>query len=132
MRERDHDTERQGVELGAFLRAWRERLDHTRVPGIDSTRRRTKSGLTQRDVATLTNVSLTWYQELERGEPRRFSEDFLQRLANLLRLDKTERAVLFHLALGHPRPPHVPLPTTPLARTCASCSTGCSPTRPSS
>ncbi|MFG3255254.1 helix-turn-helix transcriptional regulator [Streptomyces sp. NPDC048172] len=90
-------------ELGAFLRAWRARLNYRRVPGVDGTRRRLKSGLTQQDVADLTGVSKNWYAELEAGRQRRFSSDFLHRLADVLRLDEGERILLFHLALGlHP------------------------------
>ena len=89
------------ADLSFLLRHWRERLDPTRIRGIDSARRRLKPGLTQQEVAQLTGVSLAWYRELERGKPRRFDENFLHRLVQALRLDEAERAVLFRLAAGY-------------------------------
>lgn len=94
-------------ELSFLLKHWRERLDHTRIRGIDSSRRRLKPGLTQQEVARLTGVSLTWYRELERGKHRRFDEQFLHRLAQALRLDEAERVVFFRLAAGY-----APLPVS--------------------
>ncbi|MFI0818298.1 helix-turn-helix transcriptional regulator [Streptomyces sp. NPDC021098] len=91
-------------DLTSLLRHWRERLDHTRIRGIDRSRRRLKPGLTQQEVAQLTGVSLAWYRELERGQLRRFDGQFLQRLATVLRLGEAERVVLFRLAAGHPPP----------------------------
>ncbi|MGW7517796.1 helix-turn-helix transcriptional regulator [Streptomyces sp. NPDC054796] len=91
-------------ELGDHLTTWRERLDPTRIPGVDTSRRRLKPGLTQQEVATLTGVSVTWYRELEGGKQRHFSEDFLQRLAMTLRLDQTERVMLFRMTLGYAPP----------------------------
>lgn len=92
-------------DLGPLLRRWRERLDYRRIPGIDATRRRLKSGLTQDEVASLTGVASSWYRQLEGGSPRPVSERFVQRLAMSLRLDQAERDVLFQLALGHTPPP---------------------------
>jgi transcriptional regulator with XRE-family HTH domain len=72
-----HSAARPDSEgLPYLLRHWRERLDPTRIRGIDSSRRRLKPGLTQQEVAQLTNVSLAWYRELERGKHRRFDEQF--------------------------------------------------------
>lgn len=91
-------------ELGPLLRHWRERLDPRRIAGIDSTRRRLKSGLTQDEVASLTGVSSSWYRQLEGGSPRPVSERFVQRLAMTLRLDEAERVVLHQMALGRTPP----------------------------
>ncbi|MGP3775431.1 helix-turn-helix transcriptional regulator [Streptomyces sp. SDT5-1] len=93
-----------------MLRHWRERLDHRRIPGIDSSRRRLKPGLTQDEVASLTGVASSWYRQLEGGSPRPVSEQFAQRLAMTLRLDEAERVVLFQLAVGH-TPPTPKTPT---------------------
>ncbi|MFI0776240.1 helix-turn-helix transcriptional regulator [Streptomyces sp. NPDC021212] len=102
MGDEPHNAARPDSEgLSYLLRHWRERLDPTRIRGIDSSRRRLKPGLTQQEVAQLTNVSLAWYRELERGKHRRFDEQFLRRLAQVLRLDEAERAVLFRLAAGY-------------------------------
>ncbi|MDQ8708234.1 helix-turn-helix transcriptional regulator [Streptomyces sp. LHD-70] len=92
-------------ELGPLLRHWRERLDHRRIAGIDSTRRRLKDGLTQDEVATLTGVASSWYRQLEGGSPRPVSEQFVQRLAMTLRLEEAERVMLFQMALGRTPPP---------------------------
>ncbi|MGY0488279.1 helix-turn-helix transcriptional regulator [Streptomyces sp. WG-D5] len=92
-------------ELGPLLRRWRERLDHRRITGIDSTRRRLKPGLTQDEVASLTGVASSWYRQLEGGSPRPVSDRFAQRLAMTLRLEAAERIVLYQLALGHAPPP---------------------------
>ncbi|CAM5324056.1 helix-turn-helix transcriptional regulator [Streptomyces abikoensis] len=99
-------------ELGQLLVSWRERLDPRRIPGIDTQRRRLRSGLTQQEVATLTGVSVTWYRKLEKGEPADFSDAFLQRLTMTLRLDETERGVLFQLAVGRtPEPTRLAVDT---------------------
>ncbi|MFG3259036.1 helix-turn-helix transcriptional regulator [Streptomyces sp. NPDC048172] len=88
-------------ELARLLTSWRKRLDPRRIQGVDNSRRRLSSGLTQQEVATLTGVSETWYRALERGvKHHQFSEGFLQRLAMTLRLDEAERALLFQLAIG--------------------------------
>ncbi|MGW6754960.1 helix-turn-helix domain-containing protein [Streptomyces sp. NPDC055006] len=93
-------------ELGPLLKRWRKRIDHRRITGIDSTRRRLKPGLTQDEVASLTGVASSWYRQLEGGSPRPVSEQFVQRLAMTLRLEEAERVILFQLALGHAPPPH--------------------------
>ncbi|MFJ9085485.1 helix-turn-helix transcriptional regulator [Streptomyces sp. NPDC102384] len=92
-------------ELGPLLRHWRRRLDYRRIPGIDSTRRRLKDGLTQDEVASLTGVASSWYRQLEGGSPRPVSEQVVHRLAMTLRLEEDERVVLYQLALGHAPPP---------------------------
>ncbi|MCX5085679.1 helix-turn-helix transcriptional regulator [Streptomyces sp. NBC_00401] len=92
-------------ELGPLLKRWRKRIDHRRITGIDSTRRRLKPGLTQDEVASLTGVASSWYRQLEGGSPRPISEQFVQRLAMTLRLEEAERVILFQLALGHAPPP---------------------------
>ncbi|MEV5979592.1 helix-turn-helix transcriptional regulator [Streptomyces sp. NPDC052114] len=102
MGEGDHQKGRSGVgDFGKLLKAWRERLDPTRIPGVDASRRRLKPGLTQAEVANLTGVSLSWYRTLETGGQRQFSDGFLQRLAMTLRLDGDERSLLFHSAVGY-------------------------------
>ncbi|MEI5100963.1 helix-turn-helix transcriptional regulator [Streptomyces sp. PmtG] len=102
MSEQRHENRRPSSDgLGELLKAWRERLDPSRIPGVDTTRRRLKPGLTQTEVAALTGVSTSWYRTLETGGQRQFSDGFLQRLAMTLRLDETERALLFQMAVGY-------------------------------
>ncbi|MFF3554630.1 helix-turn-helix transcriptional regulator [Streptomyces tsukubensis] len=85
-------------DLPLLLTHWRARLDPRRIPGVDGTRRRMRPGLTQKEVAHLAEASEAWYRELESGKGRRYSDDFLHRVATVLRLDEDERAVLFRLA----------------------------------
>lgn len=94
-----------GNELGRLLRFWRRRLDCRRIVGVDTQRRRLKPGVTQGELAKLAGVSLNWYRALEGGKKHKFSESMLQRLAVTLRLEESERIVLFKLSVGHAPPP---------------------------
>jgi transcriptional regulator with XRE-family HTH domain len=89
-------------EFGAFLRSWRERLTPTQVGLPDGERRRTP-GLRREEVAQLAGVGNTWYTWLEQGRDVNASAEALLRLAQALRLDDTEKRLLFDLA-GKPRP----------------------------
>ncbi|MDJ1136272.1 helix-turn-helix domain-containing protein [Streptomyces iconiensis] len=118
MCEQDHQARALRNELGTLLRAWRKRATRPQAAPAALLRRR-GPGLTQRDVARLTRVSVTWYRELERGAPRDFGMDLLQDLAAVLDLSDTERTVLFQLALGHPPPLATPVgdePVSPLVQ----------------
>ena len=76
----------------------RQELSHEDV-GIRG-RPPTKDGISQADVAELAAVSLNWYQLFESGRgDRRVSVDFLDRIAQALRLDDDDRLELFRLAL---------------------------------
>ncbi|WP_353946463.1 helix-turn-helix transcriptional regulator [Streptomyces sp. HUAS MG91] len=91
-------------ELGPLLKHWRERLEPRRIPGINTSRRRLRPGLTQDEVASLTGVAGSWYRQLESARPRPVSEQFIQRLAMALRLDEAESVILYRLALGRTPP----------------------------
>lgn len=89
-------------ELGAFLRARRHALRPADVGLIPGGRRRTP-GLRREEVAMLANVSVDYYERLERSRGNIPSESLLASLARALRLSVDERDYLYHLA-GHPTP----------------------------
>ncbi|BCK53645.1 helix-turn-helix transcriptional regulator [Nocardia wallacei] len=84
-------------ELGAFLRARRERLDPRDV-GLPARRARRTPGLRREDVAELAGVSTDYIVRLEQGRGLRPSAEVLEALARALRLGADERAYLFDLA----------------------------------
>ncbi|WP_280271091.1 helix-turn-helix transcriptional regulator [Nocardia wallacei] len=84
-------------ELGAFLRARRERLDPRDV-GLPARRSRRTPGLRREDVAELAGVSTDYIVRLEQGRGLRPSAEVLEALARALRLGGDERAYLFDLA----------------------------------
>jgi transcriptional regulator with XRE-family HTH domain len=83
--------------LPEFLRARREQLRPA------SGERRRTPGLRREEVAARAGVSVTWYTWLEQGRGGVPSDDVLERLAQALELDRTNREMLFLLA--HDRPP---------------------------
>ena len=94
------DTHRH--ELGAFLRAHRERLTPQMV-GLDASARRRTPGLRREEMAELAGVSTTWYTWVEQGRDVGMSPAALMRLARAMRLTSAERAYLFTLS-GKPDP----------------------------
>ncbi|MFI1677933.1 helix-turn-helix domain-containing protein [Streptomyces sp. NPDC020607] len=74
-------------------------------------RGRRAPGLSQAQVAQLLYVSERTYAQLERGEMNAPADDFLDRVASVLRLEERERIALYVYSLGH-EPPH---PQDPLA-----------------
>ncbi|OHV45366.1 transcriptional regulator [Parafrankia colletiae] len=88
-------------ELGAFLRARRERLTPAEV-GLPHTGRRRTPGLRREELALLAGMSATWYTYLEQGRDVRPSEQVLTALASALRLGRAERDHLFYLAGSSP------------------------------
>jgi transcriptional regulator with XRE-family HTH domain len=91
------DQRRQ--ELGRFLRTRRLRLspEEAGLQHSDFTRRRTK-GLRREEVAALAGISLPWYTSLEQGRDINVSDQVLDSLARVLRLDRDERNHLHFLA----------------------------------
>src|SRR5262245_34965201 len=89
-------------ELGAFLRASRERTTPRAVGLPDSGRRRTP-GLRREEVATLAGVSVDYLVRLEQGRDVHPSAEVLLALADAMRLTDDERRHLFELGLksGH-------------------------------
>lgn len=95
------------AELSALMRAWRKRLTPADVPGFIQYPHRRKQTLSQDDIARVVGSTSYWYGELERGKRGRYSDDFLDRVSEALRLSDDEREVLYCLAVGRqpvPRP----------------------------
>ncbi|MCG7379421.1 helix-turn-helix transcriptional regulator [Paenibacillus sp. ACRSA] len=91
------DQRRQ--ELGHFLRTRRLRLtpEEAGLPHAQFTRRRTK-GLRREEVSALAGISLPWYTSLEQGRDINVSDQVLDSLARVLRLDADENHHLHFLA----------------------------------
>ncbi len=103
----DTHGDADAAELGAFLRAARERL-LPRDFGVAPGRRRRTPGLRREEVAALCGVSPTWYTWIEQGRDVTASAPTLRALAEGLRLSAVERAHLFHLA-GRADPDPLPM-----------------------
>lgn len=84
-------------ELSEFVRYCREQASPQELGLPAGSRRRTK-GLRREEVATLAGVGLTWYTWFEQGRDIQVSDDFLNRLARGLRLDRAEQEHLHALA----------------------------------
>ena len=95
-------------ELGAFLRARRERLRPADVGLVPGARRRTP-GLRRDEVAVLASMSTDYYERLEQGRGPHPSPSMLGAIARALRLDLDERDHLYRLAGQAPPSPHVAL-----------------------
>ena len=83
--------------LGHFLRARREALLPAEV-GLRSGGRRRTPGLRRSEVALLADVSVDYYERLERAHAGRPSEKLLDALAGVLRMTTAEKTYLFRLA----------------------------------
>ncbi|QRG66656.1 helix-turn-helix transcriptional regulator [Brevibacillus choshinensis] len=84
-------------ELSRFLRTRRERMTPKQAGLPESGRRRTP-GLRRSEVALLAGVGVDWYTYLEQGRHINVSAEVLDRIAEVLRLDESERRHLYHLA----------------------------------
>ncbi len=91
------ETDSRRDELGAFLRAHRERLT-PQMLGLDTGGRRRTPGLRREEIAQLAGVSTTWYTWIEQGRDVGVSPGALLRLARIMRLTSAERAYLFTLS----------------------------------
>ncbi len=99
------DASGEAEQLGAFLRAARERLQ-PEAAGLPAGRRRRTRGLRREEVAALCGISPTWYTWIEQGRTQAVSVATLDALAQGLRLRAAERAYLFELARrADPRAP---------------------------
>jgi transcriptional regulator with XRE-family HTH domain len=68
--------------------------------GLPASNRRRVMGLRREEVAELVGVSAKWYAAFEAGtSDRRFSAEFVHRVADALKLDERDRVRLFRLAL---------------------------------
>ncbi len=83
-------------ELGAFLRARRERVAPADV-GLPGSGRRRTPGLRREELAAIAGISTTWYTFLEQGRDVRPSRQVLTAIADALRLKEPERAHLLTL-----------------------------------
>ena len=85
-------------ELAIFLRSRREALAPD-SHGFDAGARRRAKGLRREEVASLIGVSVSWYTKLEQGLAVSPSPRLLDRVAEVLRLTRTEHAHLLRLGL---------------------------------
>jgi len=83
--------------LGEFLRERRGRVRPGDV-GLPAGGRRRTPGLRREEVAQLAGVGVTWYTWLEQGRAKNVSDQVLDAVARVLRLDPAERRHLMALA----------------------------------
>lgn len=88
--------------LGEFLRARRE-LVRPEDFGLPDARRRRVSGLRREEVAMLAGLSSDYYVRLEQGRDRHPSEEVLDALGRVLRLESPALARLREMARDKPR-----------------------------
>ncbi|HEY7985677.1 MAG TPA: helix-turn-helix transcriptional regulator, partial [Methylophilaceae bacterium] len=88
------DTRRK--ELGEFLQVLRQRSAPEEFGFPLGSRRRTK-GLRREEVAQLAGISPTWYTWIEQGREVNVSADALDRLAQVMKLSRSERDYLFDI-----------------------------------
>lgn len=98
--------------LGEFLRSRRGRLRPEDVGISDGIRRRRVPGLRREELAPLAGVSVGYYTRLEQGQSPNVSDEVLDAIARVLRLNEHERAHLHRLA----HPDRKANPTTQLER----------------
>lgn len=84
-------------ELGTFLQIIRLRNQPQDFGFAPGQRRRT-AGLRREEMAQLIGISPTWYTWAEQGREVNLSAEVLDRLAERLRLTRSERAYLFEMA----------------------------------
>lgn len=77
-------------ELGAFLRARREKTSPSDV-GLPPGGRRRTPGLRREEVAALAGVGVTWYTWLEQGRAPGVSDQVIEAVARVLRMTDAER-----------------------------------------
>ncbi|MBC2904699.1 helix-turn-helix domain-containing protein [Streptomyces sp. PSKA01] len=83
--------------IGEFLKSRRARIQPADV-GLPDLGRRRVPGLRREELAQLAGVSIDYYTRLERCRARNVSDAILDAIADVLRLDATEREHLRHLA----------------------------------
>jgi transcriptional regulator with XRE-family HTH domain len=84
-------------ELGDFLRSRRARIGPEEI-GIEPGARRRTEGLRREEVAGLAGVSTSWYTYLEQGRDVRPSDQVLDAVGRVLRLDADEMRFLRRLS----------------------------------
>lgn len=84
--------------LGEFLRSRRARIQPADVGLNDGIRRRRVPGLRREELALLAGVSVGYYTRLEQGQSPNVSDEVLDAIARVLRVDGEERLHLYRLA----------------------------------
>jgi transcriptional regulator with XRE-family HTH domain len=87
-----------GSALGEFLRSRRARLRPEDVGLSPGVKHRRVAGLRREELAPLAGVSVGYYTRLEQGQSPNVSNEVLDSLARVLRLDGDEQAHLHRLA----------------------------------
>jgi transcriptional regulator with XRE-family HTH domain len=93
------DHERRRAQLADFLKTRRARLRPEQF-GLPLVGRRRAPGLRRDEVAQLAGIGVSWYTWLEQGRDITVSDQVLESLARVLKLDGEERSHLFFLARG--------------------------------
>lgn len=91
-------TEIRYKAIGDFLKTRRAKVTPEMV-GLPATGRRRTPGLRREEVAALAGVSVTWYTWLEQGREIQVSNQVVESLARVLKLDSEEIAYLHDLTL---------------------------------
>jgi len=99
---------KEGVGLGATIRAWRERLSPTSL-GLPMTPGRRATGLRREELADRAGVSVDYVVRLEQGRATTPSVQVVASLAQALQLTSAEREHLYRMA-GHVPPDLGPVP----------------------
>lgn len=85
------------LELGHFLRDRRARVSPAEA-GLTLTPRRRVRGLRREEVAALAGIGVSWYTALEHGSAHGVSTATLLAIADVLRLNESEREYVYALA----------------------------------
>lgn len=96
-------VDRSRSELGAFLRARRDRISPAQAGIAPFPGSRRVPGLRKDELAVAAGLSPDYYSRLEQGRQANVSDQVLDAIASALRLDDTERTHLHHLAAPIPR-----------------------------
>ena len=94
------------TDLGATIRAWRDRLSPAEA-GLPARRARRAAGLRREELAELAGVSVDYVVRLEQGRATSPSAQVVSALARALRLSRQERDHLYRLAGLRPPPDSV-------------------------
>ncbi|MFI0912548.1 helix-turn-helix domain-containing protein [Streptomyces abikoensis] len=86
-----------------LLRLMRTSCDANIVPGLVRSNARSRTGITQIDLATLTGVSESWYRRLESGRQAP-AADWIETLVRTLQLSEGQRHSLFVYGTGQEPP----------------------------
>jgi transcriptional regulator with XRE-family HTH domain len=101
------------AEFGQAVRRWRDRVSPESA-GLPAGGHRRAAGLRREELAMLAGISADYLTRLEQGRASHPSAQIIETLARALRLSRTEREHLFHLAgLTPPGPDTVPAYLTP-------------------